>query len=107
MQQAAYVLDVHNKKIKFIYLLQISDDNLSAREEKLFVMRSFLCYCHVLRSALWLDIIYLFQMRINALSCINILLDSFDKMLILDSVLPFLTDISCQDSEVVVAVVSK
>ncbi|XP_076441037.1 SCY1-like protein 2 [Babylonia areolata] len=46
------------------------------------------------------------KMRINALSCIDHLLESLDKMLILDDVLPFLTDITCQDPDVVVAVVS-
>ncbi|KAL8578141.1 hypothetical protein ACOMHN_051696 [Nucella lapillus] len=46
------------------------------------------------------------KMRINALSCIDHLLESLDKMLILDDVLPFLTDINCQDPDVVVAVVS-
>ncbi|XP_076462131.1 SCY1-like protein 2 [Babylonia areolata] len=46
------------------------------------------------------------KMRINALSCIDHLLDSLDKMLILDDVLPFLTDITCQDPDVVIAVVN-
>ena len=46
------------------------------------------------------------QMRINALACMDHLLESLDKMLILDDVLPFLTDITCQDPDVVVAVVS-
>ncbi|XP_064607095.1 SCY1-like protein 2 [Liolophura sinensis] len=46
------------------------------------------------------------KIRINALSCIDKLLDSLDKMIILDEVLPFLTDISCQDADVVMAVVS-
>lgn len=50
---------------------------------------------------------YYFQIRINALACIDKLLDSLDKMIILDEVLPFLTDISCQDADVVMAVVSK
>ncbi|XP_070194275.1 uncharacterized protein [Littorina saxatilis] len=46
------------------------------------------------------------KMRINALSCMDHLLESLDKMLILDDVLPFLTDITCQDPDVVVAIVS-
>lgn len=46
-------------------------------------------------------------MRINALSCVDHLLESLDKMLILDDVLPFLTDITCQDPDVIVTIVSK
>ncbi|XP_025110543.1 SCY1-like protein 2 isoform X2 [Pomacea canaliculata] len=46
------------------------------------------------------------KMRINALSCVDHLLESLDKMLILDDVLPFLTDITCQDPDVIVTIVS-
>ncbi|XP_050401099.1 SCY1-like protein 2 [Patella vulgata] len=45
------------------------------------------------------------KLRINALTCIDHMLDSLGKMLILDEVLPFLTDITCQDADVVMAVV--
>ncbi|ESO87504.1 hypothetical protein LOTGIDRAFT_127669 [Lottia gigantea] len=45
------------------------------------------------------------RLRINALTCIDHMLDSLGKMLILDEVLPFLTDITCQDADVVMAVV--
>ncbi|CAI9739377.1 2 [Octopus vulgaris] len=45
------------------------------------------------------------KMKINALTCIKKLLDSLDKMIILDEVLPFLTEISCQDAEVVMSIV--
>ncbi|KAK3588431.1 hypothetical protein CHS0354_026758 [Potamilus streckersoni] len=45
------------------------------------------------------------KMRSNALVCIDHLLDSLDKMIILDEVVPFLTEISCQDSKIIMAVV--
>ncbi|XP_041357595.1 SCY1-like protein 2 [Gigantopelta aegis] len=45
------------------------------------------------------------KLRINALSCIDHMLDSLDKMIILDEVLPFLTDITCQDPDVVMHIV--
>lgn len=45
-------------------------------------------------------------MRINALTCIDTVLDSLDKMIILDEVLPFLMDITLgQDAKIVMAVV--
>ena len=44
-------------------------------------------------------------MRLNALLCIDNLLESLDKMIILDELLPFLTDIQCQDAKIVMAVV--
>ena len=45
-------------------------------------------------------------MRINALTCIDHVLDSLDKMMILDDVLPFLMDITLgQDAKIVMAVV--
>lgn len=47
------------------------------------------------------------QIRINALTCIDHLLDSLDKMLILDNILPFLANISGQDPDVVMCVVGK
>ena len=46
-------------------------------------------------------------MRLNALLCIDNLLESLDKMIILDELLPFLTDIQCQDAKIVMAVVGK
>ena len=47
-------------------------------------------------------------MRINALTCINTVLDSLDKMMILDEVLPFLMDITIgQDAKIVMAVVGQ
>ncbi|XP_059143861.1 SCY1-like protein 2 [Physella acuta] len=45
------------------------------------------------------------KIRINALTCIDHLLDSLDKMLILDNILPFLANISGQDPDVVMCVV--
>ncbi|XP_046578667.1 SCY1-like protein 2 [Haliotis rubra] len=45
------------------------------------------------------------KLRINALTCIDHMLDSLDKMLILDEILPFLADVSCQDAEVVMTIV--
>ncbi|GFR65408.1 SCY1-like protein 2 [Elysia marginata] len=45
------------------------------------------------------------QIRINALTCIDHLLDSLDKMLILDNILPFLANISGQDPDVITCVV--
>ncbi|CAE1329902.1 SCYL2 [Acanthosepion pharaonis] len=47
------------------------------------------------------------KMKINALTCIKKLLDSLDKMIILDEVLPFLTEISCQDAEVVMTIIGR
>lgn len=45
-------------------------------------------------------------MRINALTCIDTVLDSLDKMIILDEVLPFLMDVTLgQDAKIVMAVV--
>ena len=46
-------------------------------------------------------------MRLNALLCIDNLLESLDKMIILDELLPFLTDIQCQDAKIVMAVVGR
>lgn len=47
-------------------------------------------------------------MRINALTCIDTVLDSLDKMMILDDVLPFLMDITLgQDPKIVMAVVGE
>ncbi|XP_064624687.1 SCY1-like protein 2 isoform X10 [Lineus longissimus] len=46
------------------------------------------------------------KMKINALLCIDKLLDKLDKMIILDEVLPFLTDITTyQDTEILMAVI--
>lgn len=45
------------------------------------------------------------QTRLNALECIDRLLDSLDKMIILDDVLPFLTEIQCSDVDIIMAVV--
>ncbi|KAK3783165.1 hypothetical protein RRG08_046959 [Elysia crispata] len=45
------------------------------------------------------------RIRINALTCIDHLLDSLDKMLILDNILPFLANISGQDPDVITCVV--
>ncbi|XP_074643390.1 SCY1-like protein 2 [Tubulanus polymorphus] len=45
------------------------------------------------------------KMRLNALLCIDKLLDKLDKMIILDEVLPFLTEISYQDTEILMAVI--
>ena len=45
------------------------------------------------------------QTRLNALACIDRLIDSLDKMMILDEVLPFLTEISCQDVDIIMSVI--
>ncbi|XP_052776231.1 SCY1-like protein 2 isoform X2 [Mya arenaria] len=46
------------------------------------------------------------KMRINALTCIDTVLDSLDKMIILDDVLPFLMDITLgQEAKIVMAIV--
>ena len=47
------------------------------------------------------------QIRLNALACIDKLLESLDKMMILDEVLPFLTDIQCQDVDIIMSVIGK
>ena len=45
------------------------------------------------------------QTRLNALACIDRLLDSLDKMMILDEVLPFLTEIQGQDVDIIMSVI--
>ncbi|BFZ16293.1 hypothetical protein BsWGS_19332 [Bradybaena similaris] len=45
------------------------------------------------------------KIRVNALTCIDHLLDSLDKMLILDNILPFLANIPGQDPDVIMSVV--
>jgi SCY1-like protein 2 len=45
------------------------------------------------------------QTRLNALACIDRLLDSLDKMMILDEVLPFLTEIQVQDVDIIMSVI--
>jgi len=47
------------------------------------------------------------QTRLNALECIDRLLDSLDKMIILDDVLPFLTDIQCSDVDIIMSIVGQ
>ena len=47
------------------------------------------------------------QTRLNALECIDRLLDSLDKMIILDDVLPFLTDIQCSDVDIIMSIVGR
>jgi len=47
------------------------------------------------------------QTRLNALECIDRLLDSLDKMIILDDVLPFLTDIQCSDVDIIMCIVGQ
>ena len=46
-------------------------------------------------------------MKVNALLCIDKLLDKLDKMIILDEVLPFLTEINYPDTEILMAVIGK
>lgn len=46
-----------------------------------------------------------FQTRTIALECLNRLIDSLDKMMILEEVLPFLTEIQCTDVDIIMAVV--
>lgn len=51
---------------------------------------------------------YLFaQIQLNALACIDKLLDSLDKMMILDEVLPFLTELKAQDVDIIMAIIGK
>ena len=45
------------------------------------------------------------QTRTNALECLNRLVDSLDKMMILEELLPFLTEIQCSDVDIIMAVV--
>jgi len=55
-------------------------------------------------------IIYLFlrlQTRTNALECLDRLIDSLDKMMILEELLPFLTEIQCSDVDIIMSVVCK
>ena len=52
-----------------------------------------------------ITITLLLQTKLNALACIDRLVDSLDKMMILDEVLPFLTDIPCQDVDIIMSVI--
>ena len=45
-----------------------------------------------------------FQTRTNALECLNRLIDSLDKMMILEELLPFLTEIQCSDVDIIMAI---
>lgn len=47
------------------------------------------------------------RVKVNALACISKLVDTLDKTLILDEVLPFLIDIKEQDTEIIVCIISK
>ena len=40
----------------------------------------------------------------NALECINRLVSSLDKMIVIDEIIPFLTDIQCCDADIIMAV---
>lgn len=46
-----------------------------------------------------------FKTRLNALECLNRMLDYLDKMMILEEILPFLTDIQCSDADIIMTVV--
>ena len=59
---------------------------------------------HSLRKVV-VDRLLLVQTRLIALECIDRLLDSLDKMMILDEVLPFLTDIQCSDVDIIMCIV--
>jgi len=41
---------------------------------------------------------------VNALECINRLVSSLDKMIIIDDIIPFLTEIQCSDADIIMAV---
>ena len=45
------------------------------------------------------------QARINALACIDRLLDCLDKMVIIDELIPFLAEIQCADVDITMAVI--
>lgn len=47
------------------------------------------------------------QTKLNALACLDRLLDSLDKMIILDEVIPFMTEITCSDVDIVMSVTGK
>ena len=48
------------------------------------------------------------QARVNSLKCIDHLLDSLNKMIILDEVLPFLIEVTAyQDASIVMSVVGR
>ena len=49
--------------------------------------------------------VWALQTKKNALECLSRLLDSLDKMVILEEVLPFLTEIQCSDVDIIMAVV--
>lgn len=48
-----------------------------------------------------------FQVRMSALLCIDGLLDRMDRTVIMDEVLPFLTEIQSHDPEVIMAITGK
>ena len=45
------------------------------------------------------------QTRANILLCLDRLLDGLEKMYIIEEVIPFLTDITCSDVDIIVAVI--
>jgi len=45
------------------------------------------------------------QTRSTAVQCIGRLLNDIDKMIIVDEILPFLTDIQSSDAEIIMAVI--
>ena len=47
------------------------------------------------------------QTRLNALACIDRLIDSLEKMMIIEDVLPFLIDITGQDVDIVMAIIGQ
>ncbi|ESO03808.1 hypothetical protein HELRODRAFT_191964 [Helobdella robusta] len=44
--------------------------------------------------------------KLNALACLDRLIDSFDKMTVLEEVLPFLTEITCSDVDITMAIIA-
>ena len=48
---------------------------------------------------------YVLQTRLNALACVDRLIDSLEKMMIIEEVLPFLAEITCQDVDIIMAII--
>ena len=50
-----------------------------------------------------INIYCILQTKLNALACVDRLLDSLDKMTVLEEVLPFMTEITCSDVDIIMA----
>jgi len=69
--------------------------------------QSVVCYSSDVIFGVFLFCMTSSKTKQNALECLNRLLDSLDKMIILEEVLPFLTEIQCSDVDIIMAVIGQ